>query len=117
VLFTAALLLTLNYAPHDGLIMPQDTALRDMLTNQAMINTITVNCVIIFYAVAALRRAEVNLENEYARSEALVTTMMPTSIATRLKFMPDQRIGIVSNALAFCLLIWSVLPKLRTLSP
>ena len=93
VLFTAALLLTLNYAPHDGLIMPQDTALRDMLTNQAMINTITVNCVIIFYAVAALRRAEVNLENEYARSEALVTTMMPTSIATRLKFMPDQRIA------------------------
>jgi adenylate cyclase len=41
VLFTMALLLTLNYAPHDGLIMPQDKGLRDMLTNQAMINTIT----------------------------------------------------------------------------
>jgi adenylate cyclase len=93
VLFTMALLVTVNYAPHDGLIMPQDTGLRDMLTNQAMINTITVNCVIIFYAMAALRRAEVNLENEYARSEALVTTMMPASIATRLKFMPDQRIA------------------------
>jgi adenylate cyclase len=93
VLFTMALLVTVNYAPHDGLIMPQDTSLRDMLTNQAMINTITVNCVIIFYAMAALRRAEVNLENEYARSEALVTTMMPTSIATRLKLMPDQRIA------------------------
>ena len=93
VLFTLALLLTLNYAPHDGLIMPQDKGLRDMLTNQAMINTITVNCVIIFYAMAALRRAELNLENEYARSEALVTTMMPASIATRLKFAPDQRIA------------------------
>jgi adenylate cyclase len=93
VLFTLALLLTLNYAPHDGLIMPQDKGLRDMLTNQAMINTITVNCVIIFYAVAALRRAEINLENEYARSEALVTAMMPTSIATRLKFTPDRRIA------------------------
>jgi adenylate cyclase len=92
-LFTMALLLTLNYAPHDGLIMPQDKALRDMLTNQAMINTITVNCVIIFYAIAALRRAEVNLSNEYARSEALVTAMMPTSIATRLKTAPDQRIA------------------------
>ena len=89
VLFTMALLVTVNYAPHDGLIMPQDTGLRDMLTNQATINTITVNCVIIFYAMAALRRAEVNLENEYARSEALVTTMMPASIATRLKFTPD----------------------------
>jgi adenylate cyclase len=93
VFFTMALLLTLNYAPHDGLIMPQDKGLRDMLTNQAMINTITVNCVIIFYAMAALRRAEINLENEYARSEALVTTMMPPSIATRLKVMPDQRIA------------------------
>jgi adenylate cyclase len=93
VLFTMALLVTVNYAPHDGLIMPQDQGLRDMLTNQAMINTITVNCVIIFYALAALRRAEVNLQNEYARSEALVTTMMPTSIATRLKSMPDQRIA------------------------
>jgi adenylate cyclase len=93
VLFATALLLTLNYAPHDGLIMPQDKGLRDMLTNQAMINTITVNCVIIFYAVAALRRAEINLENEYARSEALVAAMMPTSIATRLKFTPDQRIA------------------------
>src|SRR5215831_5680616 len=76
-----------------ALIMPQDQGLRDMLTNQAMINTITVNCVIIFYAIAALRRAEVNLQNEYARSEALVTTMMPTSIATRLKTMPDERIA------------------------
>jgi O-antigen ligase len=46
VLFTAALLFALNYAPHDGLIMPQDTGLRDMLTNQAIINTITVNSVI-----------------------------------------------------------------------
>jgi adenylate cyclase len=93
VLFTVALLVTVNYAPHAGLIMPQDTGLRDMLTNQAMINTITVNCVIIFYALAALRRAEINLENEYARSEALVTTMMPPSIAARLKLRPDQRIA------------------------
>jgi len=43
--------------------------------------------------MAALRRAEINLENEYARSEAPVTTMMPPSIATRLKVMPDQRIA------------------------
>jgi adenylate cyclase len=93
VLFTAGLLITLNYAPVNGLIMPQDTALRDMLTSQAMINTITINAVIIFYAVAALRRAEIELENEYERSEALVTTMMPASIAARLKSGPDQRIA------------------------
>lgn len=93
VLFAAALLVTLNYAPVNGLIMPQDAALRTMLTNQAMINTITVNAIIIFYAVAALRRAEIELQNEYERSEALVTTMMPTPIATRIKSAPDQRIA------------------------
>jgi adenylate cyclase len=93
VLFAAALLVTLNRAPVDGLIMPQDTALRGMLTSQAMINTITVNALIILYAVAAMRRAELDLENEYERSEALVTTMMPASIAARLKAGPDQRIA------------------------
>jgi adenylate cyclase len=93
VLFAAALLITLNHAPVEGLVMPQDTALRDMLTSQAMFNTITINAIIIFYAVAALRRAELDLENEYARSEALVSTMMPTSIAARLKSVPDQRIA------------------------
>ena len=30
VLFTMALLVTVNYAPHDGLIVPQDTGLRDI---------------------------------------------------------------------------------------
>jgi len=93
VLFTAALLITLHYAPVNGLVMPQDTALRDMLTNEVMINSITVNAVIIFYAVAALRRAEIELENEYERSEALVTTMMPAPIAKRLKSAPDRRIA------------------------
>jgi len=117
VLFTMALLLTLNYAPHDGLIMPQDKGLRDMLTNQAMINTITVNCVIIFYAMAALRRAEINLENEYARSEALVTTMMPPSIATRFKVMPDQRIADHIECLSILFADLVGLQRRRTIYP
>jgi adenylate cyclase len=92
-LFAAALLLTINYAPADGLVMPQDKALRDLLTSQVMVNIITVNALIIFYAVEALRRAELELENEYERSEALVTTIMPGPIATRLKSGPDRRIA------------------------
>jgi adenylate cyclase len=93
ILFTAALLITLDYAPPEGLIMPQDTRLRDILTGDAMINVITINAVIIFYALAALRRAEIELENEYERSEALVAAMIPTSIARRLKSEPDRRIA------------------------
>ncbi len=65
VLYVAALMFTLREAPVAGLIMPDDTGLRDILTSQAMFNTITINAVIIFYAMAALRRAEVELENEY----------------------------------------------------
>ncbi len=93
IFFGVGLLLTLHYAPPAGLIMPEDVGLREMLTNEVMINTMTVNAAIIFYAVAALRRAEVELENEYERSEALVTTMMPSSIATRIKAEPDHRIA------------------------
>jgi adenylate cyclase len=73
--------------------MPADTALRDILTSQAMFNTITINALIILYAVTALRRAELELENEYERSEALVSAMMPASIARRLKAGPDRRIA------------------------
>jgi adenylate cyclase len=93
VLYASALLLTLKYAPVAGLLMPQDTALRDILTSHAMINMITIIAVIIFYATSALRRAEINLENEYRRSEALITTMIPLSIATRLKSEPNRRIA------------------------
>lgn len=92
-LYAAALMITLKAAPVEGLIMPEDTGLRDILTSQAMFNTITINALIILYAVAALRRAEVELENEYERSEALVSAMMPASIAKRLKAGPDQRIA------------------------
>ncbi len=93
VLYVAALMITLREAPVAGLIMPEDTGLRDMLTSQAMFNTITINAVIILYAVAALRRAEVELENEYERSEALVSAMMPASIAKLLKAGPNRRIA------------------------
>lgn len=92
-LFAVALIAILHYAPRHGLIEPQDTALRDMLTNEVMINVMAVNAAIIFYAVAALRRAQTELENAYDVSEALVTAIMPQPIASRLKSEPDQRVA------------------------
>ena len=50
-----------------------------------MVNTITINAVVIFYALSALRRAELELQYQYDRSEALVAAVMPASIAERLK--------------------------------
>jgi adenylate cyclase len=88
-----ALLITLNFAPTDGLIMPDDHELRAMLFSQAMINTIVINGLMVFYALTALHRAEAELENQYARSEALLSAVMPSSIAERLKSGAEQRIA------------------------
>jgi len=92
--FTAgAMLFTMHYAPVDGIVMPEDHELRSMLFNQAMINTIVINAVMVFYTLTALHRAEAELENQYVRSEALVSNMMPSSIAERLKAGAEQRIA------------------------
>jgi adenylate cyclase len=89
----AVLLFVLNYAPIDGFVLPQDGMLRDLLSSHAMINTIVINAVIIFYALYALRAAERDLQEQYARSEALVTAIMPQPIAARLKAGHETRIA------------------------
>jgi adenylate cyclase len=85
VLFLAALLILVNYAPVDGLLIPQDDKFRDELSVQAMINAISINAAIYFYAQTAQYRAEVDLDNSLARSEGLIDIMMPRPIAERLK--------------------------------
>jgi adenylate cyclase len=89
----AALLITLNFAPTDGLILPDDHDLRATLFSQAMVNTIVINALMVFYALTALHRAEAELENQYARSEALLSAMMPSSVAERLKSGTETRIA------------------------
>ena len=89
----AALLITLNFAPADGLILPGDRDLRTTLFSQAMINTIVINALMVFYALTALHRAEAELENQYARSEALLSAVMPASVAERLKSGTESRIA------------------------
>src|SRR5262249_51794638 len=61
--------------------------------SQAMINAIVINALMVFYALTALHRAEAELENQYARSEALISSMMPASVAERLKSGAEQRIA------------------------
>jgi adenylate cyclase len=89
----AALLITLNFAPADGLILPGDHDLRTTLFSQAMVNTIVINALMVFYALTALHRAEAELENQYARSEALLSAVMPASVAERLKSGTESRIA------------------------
>src|SRR5438270_11807503 len=83
--FVIALVIALKFAPVDGLAIPWDRDFRDMLSTQAMINTIVINAALMFYSLRALHRAEIELEDQHERSEALIATVMPSSIAKRLK--------------------------------
>ncbi|MEA2936754.1 MAG: adenylate cyclase [Alphaproteobacteria bacterium] len=92
-LFVIALLVALNLVPVDGFVLPQDRDLRELLTSHAMINTIMINAAMLFYALTALHRAEVELQDQHERSEALIETMMPQTIAERLKSGREPRIA------------------------
>ncbi|MGZ3289562.1 MAG: hypothetical protein ACXU87_16145, partial [Xanthobacteraceae bacterium] len=92
-LYVLALVLALNLAPVAGLVMPEDQAFRDMLSSQAMINTAAIIAALIFYALWDRDRARIALQDEHARSEALLGTLMPQAIAARLKSGREARIA------------------------
>jgi len=82
-LYVAALLIALNYAPVDGWLIPEDEKFRELLSSQAMINTIVINAGLVFYALTLVRRADLlNL--------GLIETLMPRAIAERLKAGEDR---------------------------
>src|SRR5262245_24489046 len=81
VLCLVTLVFLMNNAPIDGVLIPHDEKFRDVLSVQAMINAISIVAAIFFYTQTAQHRAEVEAENEHARSEALIATMMPRPIA------------------------------------
>jgi adenylate cyclase len=85
LLFVGALLFAVHFAPVDGLVLPGDDKLRDLLSTQVLINMITLNAAMLFYALTALHHAELQLKDEHQRSEALIETVMPGPIAERLK--------------------------------
>jgi adenylate cyclase len=80
-----ALVLALKFAPVAGFVIPWDREFRDSLSTQAMLSTIVINAALLFYALAALHRAEIELQEQHERSETLIATVMPPAIASRLK--------------------------------
>lgn len=79
--------------PARGFIVPEDTAIRETLGNHAMINAILVNGVMIFYALTLLRRSQQEVETALARSDSLLTVLLPRPIAERLKASPARPIA------------------------
>jgi adenylate cyclase len=91
--FVAALVIALQFAPVAGLVKPEDSEFRELLSTQAMINMIMINAALMFYALATRHRAEIELQEEHDRSEALIATVMPPTIARRLKSGHEERIA------------------------
>ena len=88
----ALLLFALNFAPVDGMLLPTDGRLRDLISSHTMTTVCIINAALIFYALALVQHAEVELEQQHERSEALIATVMPDTIAARLK-VSDARIA------------------------
>ena len=88
----ALLLLTLNFAPVDGILLPLDGRLRDLVSSHTLMSVVTINAALIFYALVLVNRAEIDLAQQYERSEALIATVMPAPIAARLK-VSEERIA------------------------
>lgn len=85
VLVAIVLGLTVVLAPEHGLLLGGDDPLHRMLSSHAMLNTIAINALLIFYALSSLRQAEASREAEHARSEALLAALMPQPVAAKLK--------------------------------
>lgn len=95
VFMVALLLLLVSYqfAPEIGPVMPHDMEFRRHLAAQVMVNVLIISTVLIVYALTALHRAETALQAEHERSETLLETIMPRPIADRLKSDPQERIA------------------------
>jgi adenylate cyclase len=97
-LYSAALLLfALNFAPVDGYLLPLDGRLRDIVSSHTLMSVVTINAALIFYALALVNRAELDLEQQHERSEALIATVMPAPIAARLKAGEERIADRIEN--------------------
>lgn len=89
----AALIVSLQLAPVHGLLLMHESPLHQVLAANAMINAIVITGLSIFYVLTVLRRTEAELENQYARTSALIETILPPPVADRLILGVEQRIA------------------------
>jgi adenylate cyclase len=83
----------LSYGPEVGSALPADSPLVHRLVVQATVITILVNTFVLAYALLVLQRAEIDLERQSKRAEALVSVVLPGAVARRLRAEPDRRIA------------------------
>lgn len=93
LLTCAVMLAVVNFAPQQGIAVITDERAMKFLAIQSMINAIVINAGVLFYALFLLRRAEDELERQRARSEALVSVVLPEAVARRLRSGNETRIA------------------------
>jgi adenylate cyclase len=93
LLACAVMLAVVNFAPQQGIAGITDERAMKFLALQSMINAIVINAGVLFYALFLLRRAEEELERQRARSEALVSVVLPEAVARRLRSGNETRIA------------------------
>ena len=89
----ASLMVSLTVVSDTGPLMLFDDQIRRILSAQGFFNAMVTNALLIGYVLWALRRAEQSLKLEHARSEALLTNILPERIAERLKADPNTTIA------------------------
>jgi class 3 adenylate cyclase len=89
----AALILVLQFAPHNGLLVPEDTAFRTFLASQAIVNVMIINGIGISFTLTTLSRTQHDLARQVAVSDALVDVMLPRSVSHRLREGEERQIA------------------------
>jgi adenylate cyclase len=89
----ACMLVSMKLAPREGLFLPENHALRELIAAHAFLNTLTVMAFMVFFAVATLRKVETGLQAQYVRSSALMNTVFPPPIVARLTSGQEDRIA------------------------
>jgi len=93
VVAAADLFVAIFLLPREGIFFPDNHALREVIAVHAFLNTMFVMAFMVFFAMATLRQAEIQLETQYVRSSALIDMLFPPSIVTRLTSGQESRIA------------------------
>jgi adenylate cyclase len=93
VLAAASLLVSLTLAPPQGLFAPENHRLREVMAAQTIFNAMLVMSIVIFFALATLRRAEIELESQHVRAKLLTEMVLPPLIVSRLTSGNEDRIA------------------------
>jgi adenylate cyclase len=89
----ACMLVSMKFAPKEGLFLPENHALRELIAAHAFLNTLAVMAFMVLFAMATLRQAEIELQAQYVRSSVLMNTVFPPSIVPRLISGREDRIA------------------------